>query len=205
MASSAVRRRRLIHEDKMLHTFRPQADNSSWEALREDVTRRLPTMRDGLYVMVFANDDDLEVRDNNKGREKTVIHAHGASLKPGKFEAGLVTRLTNYSGHLHRLQRNGSMDMVFASCLRRLLVLDLSGVDLGVSAARVFERYWVHGAGSFLRDKRLVGDLPQIERSEWRYLDAGRWNSRLDDELATRMLETAERIGRMIEVARKPT
>lgn len=81
-------------------------------------------IKDGLYVFLFENGSTRRVRDNNS-TPKTVISANGASLKPGKFESGFITRMRNYHDHLRREGERGAVEHVFQECLRLALVLDL--------------------------------------------------------------------------------
>lgn len=62
------------------------------------------------------------------------------------------------------------VEQVFAKCLVRAWVLDLSGLAIGLpSAARVFERFWTESIDVFLKRRSWL-DEDQNYRAEWRHL-----------------------------------
>ncbi|WP_437974429.1 hypothetical protein WMF11_38985 [Sorangium sp. So ce295] len=191
----------------MLHEFRLSPSAApGWDTFAEQVSNRLPQMRDGLYVFFFTNDLTEVVRDNNRGREKTVIHAAGASLKPGKFEGGLVRRMAEYQAHLHWVDTLGRQNWVFTQCFRFGILLDLSQCDLGLpSSARVFERYWIDSVNQFIDKERLWAPIRQLARSEWNYIEASGWSAEVERRLRDFMHDRADRILKMAAVAGSPS
>jgi hypothetical protein len=187
----------------MLHELRAFSTASSGRnEFLDHVSGAVSNMRDGLYVFFFINELTESIRDNNKGREKTVIHASGASLKPGKFEGGVVRRLMEYQDHLRWVDARGVQNWVFTQCFRFGLLLDLSQCNLGLpSASRVFERYWVDSVSHFIDRERLWAPVRQLARSEWNYIDVRAWSSDVENRLRDFMLERAARVLKMAAVA----
>lgn len=134
------------------------------------VPAHLGSIMSGLYVMVFTN-DGAAVRDDNKGREKVIVHAGGASLKSGKFEHGLEDLAWRYHSHLLRDVSSRGPTHILSECLVQVLVLDLTSSPLQLPAARVFEKFWNESFLQWLGARGALTRHPkQLMRSEWRFL-----------------------------------
>jgi hypothetical protein len=125
----------------------------------------------GLYASVYTNDSAHPVFDRN-GEGSRLIEARSSSFKYGKFENGLVGRQWQNHQHLHLRDSDTEMEVkesrVYSRCLRSLLVLDLTAVDVGgSSAALLFEPFWNRTIERFLQDSM---EEKQRRRSEWRHL-----------------------------------
>jgi hypothetical protein len=133
-------------------------------------------LRTGLYASIYENDSSHAIYDRN-GTGRLLVPKNARTFKYGKFEDGVATRHKDNHRHLHRRDAEGiEVEAgIFASCLRLLLVLDLSPLDFGpyVSAAEVFEPYWNGHVRAFLEERGHL-DRGQRDRGESRYLrDAG--------------------------------
>lgn len=196
------------NQPKILHEFRFDANAlSGWEEFSEYMSGGMPEMREGLYVFFFVNETNEIIFDNNKNREKPIIYGQGASLKPGKFENGIMKRLKNYQDHLHWPDTDGTKNWVFTQCVRHGFILDLSSCDIGLrSAARVFELYWVDSVNRFVDSEKLWAPAPvnQLARSEWKYLDPALWNEEVETRLRNFLNELAGRVLKMVDLVRAP-
>jgi len=151
-----------------------QIKQSGAEKLSVQLKREWPEVTAGLYVFFFINtpalNGDGDIRDNNKKREKPVVLAGGASVKPGKFEQSLWQRIHNYEKHLHVLEHDQSQRWRFRESIEFGWVFDLSGKAVeGKPAALVFEKFWVAAANKFMKDKKLLVDFQRF-RAEWRHV-----------------------------------
>lgn len=134
----------------------------------------------GVYVHVFENPHPHPVHDRNgerRAKGKLLIQSHGATIKFGKFEGGLIARRSQDVEHMHRrdpeLVGQGikvfpSHPGTFAECLRLALVLDLTSrsTPLVVRAAEKHLRSKVRG---FLQD---AGVAVHNHRGDYRLLTA---------------------------------
>lgn len=90
-----------------------------------DRARRINT---GLYLLLVHNEEEAPVRDRNPAR-RVVIPSNAGTLKPGKFEGGLIGRQRENYRHAHRRLPNGDEQHgIYPDLIQRLLVLDLSAV-----------------------------------------------------------------------------
>ena len=189
----------------MLYELRVEPEaTESWMVFNHAVSSQIKDVKDGLYVFFLVNNSDKPIRDGNKGREKTVIHAAGASVKPGKFEGGFDRRLNNYQMHLHWLGDQGEWNRVFTSCFRFAVVLDLSSHNLGFqSTARIFEQFWNQSVFTFLGAQSLLASPPikQNNRSDWRYIDHQTWSDDIELNFIKFMKSRSDTIIRMITTA----
>jgi hypothetical protein len=169
-------------------------DGQSWK------DRKDQGLVQGLYVFLFENRQDRDVFDANK-TPKIVVHGHGISLKSGKFEQTLTTRLANYEAHLHVMAPHGQRQYVFQATFVRGYVLDLSSRDTlnSYPLARIFERFWVEEVNRFLVASSLLSRPPQkqIARSEWRYLRTGALTTETTERLKNHLESVAKTIDRM--------
>jgi hypothetical protein len=189
---------------KVVGTF--DSPDLSWESFAAKLTTSLPQMNQGLYCFFLTNPLNEYILDNNP-KPKTVLHRKGASLKPGKFEQGLLTRLKNYHDHLHWMPTPGAQEWMFTRCFKMGFVLDLSKHDMGLpSTARVFEKYWTECVNRFLRERGLLAPDPirQLARAEWRYLAPSAWNPGVETDLRDFLSHLAVRIEKMIDIGRVP-
>jgi len=178
------------------------ATNIDWSGTRKDVAQRfrpaLREMRRGLYVQYLENHGTAPVYDKNRewskgGAGRLVIHADGASLKPGKFKIGLITRRYQDAEHLHRA-RGEVYGATYADCLRLVLVLDMSGHGGGDDVVREGERILKRKVDAFI-DDRMALHPEATRQGDWRCL-----RDRLPvEEVATHMRaalrETATELG----------
>lgn len=150
-----------------------------WTARPRDVSShfrpRVRRLERGLYLLYFENDGVQPVYDKNRnfstgGTGTLVIHARGASLKPGKFEKGFIARRRQDAHHLHR-GRKEQVGPTFAGCLKLALVLDLAEHRDGVAAARQGERVLRNKLDAFIaREDFAHSDATR--RGDWRRLNA---------------------------------
>lgn len=189
------------------------------EALRSDIDRAsVPAaicggfagVREGLYVFVFFNGMDQDVRDypKNASRQKIVVHRRGMSIKPGTFAEGFITRVRDYDQHLHRAPTGGGEpEWALAESFREGFLLDLTSTarSIGVSAG-VFEAYWIEAVNAYLKAASLLADPPivQLERSEWRHLKLEGWTTEIRDEFYDYMKGVTQRVLAMAGVAALP-
>jgi len=132
--------------------------------------------RHGLYILFFQNKMDQDIYDNNKNREKIVVHRNSISIKPGKFESGFDNRLAGYKNHLHILKSNKEKEFVFRESYLGAIVLNLDQIDVGLKKQhnpRIFENYWILSINKMLEDKRLTDSqrIKQNSRTEWIYAE----------------------------------
>ena len=171
-----------------MHDFTSELSSKTivWTGPQRTVDAQFPEpMRridDGLYLFLYRNPSYRTVRDNNT-TPKPVIRAGGASVKPGKFENGLIARARNHRDHLRRDEVDGDVTLVFSDSLALALVLDLTPLSIGLdSPARVFERFWTESIDLFLRKRGLLAS-DQNMRAEWRFLDKGSVTPSLHEDL----------------------
>lgn len=136
----------------------------------------VPLIGQGLYVLLFHNQADEAVYDGNKHREKIVIYSKSISIKPGKFEGGLRTRIEGYQRHLHIRCEDGRKNYVFDRCFLKCIVLSLDRCSLGVEGKyvpRLFENFWNVAIQNHLAKSGLLSTsrLSQNHRSEWWFLE----------------------------------
>ena len=130
----------------------------------------------GLYVLFFQNKRNEDIYDNNKNREKIIVHRNSISIKPGKFENGFSNRLTGYKKHLHIRKANKEKEYVFNESFIGAIVLSLDNIEIGFEkrySPRIFENYWILHINKALEDKRLIHSkrIKQNPRTEWIYAE----------------------------------
>ncbi len=144
-----------------------------WSKRPRDVERHFgPAVRGirrGLYVMYFRNLSEAPVYDKNRaysrgGEGKLVLHGNGSSLKPGKFQDGLLQRRVQDADHLHRT-RAEPLGSAFRECLQFILVLDLSPHEIEVVKAA--ERRLRREIDAILSGQLRAGST---RRGDWRHL-----------------------------------
>jgi len=146
------------------------------KTFRAQFSATASALRTGLYASIYENDSSHAIYDRN-GAGRLLVPKNARTFKYGKFENGVAERHKDNHRHLHRRDAEGievETD-IFASCLRLLLVLDLSPLEIGsdVSVAEVFEPYWNGCIRAFLEERGHL-DRGQRDRGESRYLlDAG--------------------------------
>ena len=132
----------------------------------------------GIYVLYFENDQG-QVMDRN-GLGKIIVPASGASLKPGKFEKKLIRRMSENARHLHRSGHGPDVRHVFAQCLKRAYVLDLSSYPLAVTRSKervlkdeidafILREGLLHASGNRKGDTRLLDpclDGPRLDEAK---------------------------------------
>lgn len=161
--------------------------------------------KSGLYVLVFLNLSNQDIYDNNPGREKIVVYPQSISIKPGKFEGGLLKRMSEYRKHLHiKPERNGKY-FVFDECFSGLIAFDTHELQVGVdsaNSARVFECYWNSCILDLLmKDGRLSSSrFTQNKRTEWWHIDDLASYENLLISLKERTLQVATKIFKAAEI-----
>ncbi len=157
---------------ELTKTFKEFNWNQDLNTIKNNFDESITKIKDGLYIMVFKNPHpDKIVRDNNT-KPKTIIRAGGTSIKSGKFEGGLITRIKNYFDHMRVDFSNNEYSHVFNESLCFLKVCDLSGFNIieGTSAARLLEEIWNKSIEHYLSENQLL--LPeQNNRTEWYFTE----------------------------------
>ena len=130
----------------------------------------------GLYILFFQNKMDQDIYDNNKNREKIIVHRNSISIKPGKFESGFNERLAGYKKHLHIRKSDEEKEFVFRESYLGAIVLSLDELDIGLKkqhTPRIFENYWILCINKVLESKKLTDSqrIKQNSRTEWIYAE----------------------------------
>jgi hypothetical protein len=169
-----------------------------WSESVKDVERHFgPAVRNitcGLYVMYFRNHSDASVFDKNGsfsrgGAGKLVIYGNEASLKPGKFEGGLVRRRAQDADHLHR-SRTEAIGTAFRESLQFLLVLDLS--SHGIGAVGIGENLLKKDIDGILEGRLRPGST---RRGDWRHLSQAEPPGQLVQEACNALERVARNLG----------
>lgn len=154
--------------------------------LRDGLPQEARGISTGLYLLLVHNSEDEPVRDSNPGR-KIVVPPKAATLKPGKFQNGLIARQRENYRHAHRKCGSGVQRGIYPELLQRLLVLDLGAVAKEMDSSgrtsparskpswkgylRTLETCLQRRVRHFL--KPLYCDPHQSNRSEARWLRPG--------------------------------
>ncbi len=132
----------------------------------------------GLYLMVFKNTKDIEIRDKNKNLQtgmigKVVAPPRVSVTKFGKFEGGLLNRMLGYYKHFH--YGGVPSNLIFQDVLEKLFCLDLSELHRKSPAfnpARLYESYWNQSIHHWLTQEGFLLESQNM-RSEYRLVGDG--------------------------------
>jgi hypothetical protein len=159
----------------------------------------LNAIKEGLYIMIYQNNNDEHVLDRNR-KPKPIILKKSFSLKSGKFEGGLEGRLKDYYRHLHRKSDPGNS--VFQECLMNLFVVETSDIlgEEGLITSRVFEQFWNSKIKLKLKEKGYLDEINTNNRSEWIQLKNVEYNQFISEiiELKSKLNENIFRMSEVI-------
>jgi len=169
-------------------------NKKSWE------TSSLIDIKNGLYLMLFVNSSDHEVRDKNINKKtgaigKTIVQSNSMSIKYGKFEAGFIPRMQGYSQHLHRLPDLNLK--IFPQIVQKCYCLDLTPmIRLAprFNPAAIYESLWNRCLHLYFKDQGILLE-DQNMRSEYRFLKSS-CSTKMHDFVEKTFLES---IGRSID------
>jgi len=131
--------------------------------------------KNGLYLMVFENTFSLPIHDRHGVPSgKCVVQANRMSVKSGKFEGGLKSRVRGYHKDMHYLgdHENIKHKNVFESVLKKFYLLPISvngKTERDLMGSHIFENFWNSSISSFLDARGMLAN-DQNFRTEYRNL-----------------------------------
>jgi hypothetical protein len=147
---------------------------------KEDLRKSgLNSISVGLYVMIFDNRVNEDVRDKNPSRNvrdeflgKVVIPKDTITVKSGKFEKNFLHRMKGYYEHLHH--SSNPEFSVYQNILKLCYCLDLTTMVRKnyFNPAAVYEQYWNRSIFNYLSENNLLASS-QNNRSEYRIIEFG--------------------------------
>jgi hypothetical protein len=147
--------------------FTEEIKSIDWSKNKNEVTNQfsqeLNEITNGLYLLIFENKTNLDIRDNSK----VVCPANSLSIKPGKFENGAF----RYKSYYEETHIDGTNINNFNQCLIHAQIFDL-GDDLiipRISNTRYFENLWKESIFHYSESNGFFLEF-QNKRSEYRFL-----------------------------------
>ncbi|MEY4565674.1 MAG: hypothetical protein RLY14_644 [Planctomycetota bacterium] len=143
---------------------------------KNHVSSDLAQIKNGLYLMLLENPKDMDIKDKNTNKKtgeigKVVVPENSNAIKFGKFENGLIDRMSGYSKHLHYpddLGRN-----IFQRVLTVCYCLDLTSLSAnapGFNPAAIYEPFWNKSLEFYFSKNELLRKN-QNTRSEYRVMN----------------------------------
>lgn len=159
-----------------IHDITDEVKSVSFEKPRKLNEINLPKVSAGLYLMVFKNSKDLNVRDRNYSANKNnlgkiVIPKKSTVVKYGKFENGLAKRMLGYYDHLHYEDNDPISAFKDVLVMAKFFSLDyMIGIKPAWRPSRIYEGFWNQSLENYLLANNLLFGN-QNSRSEYRHLN----------------------------------
>ena len=137
----------------------------------------LNEIKNGLYLMLIENSINADIKDKNANKKsnttgKVVAPENSKTIKFGKFENGLINRMSGYSKHFHYSDNQPSEENVFQRVLTACHCLDLTSFTINsphFNPAAIYEPFWNRSLDFYFKENKFLHQN-QNNRSEYRVL-----------------------------------